>query len=149
MTGRAKWDAWDAACKTYTSSQEAENRYLEIARNLGWSESSAATTSTVQKKQGETGSDGSNVDLEQLSDEEDSPRTQSSSAGLGLSVSTMARQESGQPADKSIHGLALSCDVAGLALLLKEYPHIDLNALDAYVCSCCLEHEVILLNVFG
>ncbi len=145
MTGRAKWDAWDAACKTYTSSRVAENRYLEIARNLGWSESSAATTSTVQKKQEEADSD---VDLEQLSDEEDSPRTQSSSAGLGLSVSTMARQESGQPADKSIHGLALSCDVSGLASLLKEYPHMDLNALDAYVCSCCLEHDVILLNVF-
>lgn len=133
MTGRAKWDAWAAAAKKYDAPQAAEDRYLEIARSLGWSESSAAAP-TVKKQR----SADLDIDLERLSDEDDSPPTQSqiSPQGLGLAVSTMAKRESVGPTDKTIHGLAVSSDVTGLASLLKEYPHMDLNVLDEYVCLC-------------
>jgi hypothetical protein len=117
MTGRAKWDAWDAAGKKYNATGDAENKYLEIARGLGWSES--ATNSA-------------DVDLEHLSDGEDPP-AQRTSAGLGLSVSRMARPE--MTTDKSLHGLVLSCDVPGLVSLLDELPNLDLNALDEYVSA--------------
>ncbi|KAK7064304.1 ankyrin repeat-containing domain protein, partial [Favolaschia claudopus] len=35
FTGRAKWDAWTAAGKTYSTKAEAESKYLEIARSFG------------------------------------------------------------------------------------------------------------------
>ena len=119
MTGRAKWDAWAAAGNRYNAAVDAENRYLEIARNLGWSES----VGNEQKPP-------TDVDLEHLSDEDDVPAN-ASSAGLGLSVSRMARPD--VPADKSLHGLVLACDVPGLLSLLDGHSNLDLNALDEYV----------------
>jgi len=119
MTGRAKWDAWTAAGNRYNATIDAENRYLEIARNLGWSES----VGNEQKPP-------TDVDLEHLSDEEDVPAN-ASSAGLGLIVSRMARPD--MATDKSLHGLALACDVPGLVSLLDADSNLDLNALDEYV----------------
>jgi hypothetical protein len=121
ITGRAKWDAWDAADKKYKATGDAENKYLEIARGLGWSESAT----------------NSDVDLEHLSDGEDSP-AQRTSAGLGLSVSRMARPE--MATDKTLHGLVLSCDVPGLVSLLDELPNLDVNALDEYVSATSLRN---------
>jgi hypothetical protein len=126
MTGRAKWDAWDAAGKKYNATGGAENRYLEIARSLGW------TQSVVEREQ-KSPAKSADVDLEHLSDDDDEEEApaQSSSAGLGRSVSKMTRPE--VAADQSLHDLVLSGDVPGLTLLLDKSPNLDLNALDEYV----------------
>jgi hypothetical protein len=126
MTGRAKWDAWDAAGKKYNATGGAENRYLEIARSLGW------TQSVVEREQ-KSPAKSADVDLEHLSDDDDDEEeapAQSSSAGLGRSVSKMTRPE--VAADQSLHDLVLSGDVPGLTLLLDKSPNLDLNALDEY-----------------
>lgn len=122
MTGRAKWDAWDAAGKKYNAPGDAESRYLEIARSLGWSES-VEKERKPQTKEAE-------VDLEHLSDEEDDAAGQSPSAGLGQHVSKMERSE--VATDKGLHGLVLSGDVPGLVSLLDAIPGSDLNSLDEY-----------------
>jgi len=119
MTGRAKWDAWDAAGNRYNATVDAENRYLEIARNLGWSKS----VGNEQKP-------ATDVDLEHLSDEDEVPAN-ASSAGLGVSVSRMARPD--ETADKSLHGLVLASDVPELVSLLNGHPNLDLNAFDEFV----------------
>ncbi|EEB98432.1 hypothetical protein MPER_02059, partial [Moniliophthora perniciosa FA553] len=38
LTGRAKWDAWNTAGLKFKDGAEAEKRYLQIARDLGWKE---------------------------------------------------------------------------------------------------------------
>ena len=122
MTGRAKWDAWDAAGKKYNMTADVENRYLEIARSLGWSES----IETEHKRSAKS----AEVDLEHLSDEEDAP-SPSTSSGLGRFVSKMSNPE--VLTDKGLHDLVLSCDIPGLVSLLDNCPNVDLNALDEYV----------------
>lgn len=122
MTGRAKWDAWDAAGKRYNAIGDGENRYLVIARSLGWSES----IETNQKRSAKS----AEVDLEHLTDEEDAP-TSSTSGSLGRFVSKMSKPE--VVTDKSLHDLVLSCDVPGIVSLLDECPNVDLNELDEYV----------------
>jgi hypothetical protein len=121
MTARAKWDAWHAAGTKYNASADSENRYLEIARTLGWSESVVANEPTAS----------ADVDLEHLSDGEDPPATTTAAAGLGLSVSRMPRPDVAP--DKTLHGMALACDLPGLLSLLDGVPNPDLNALDEYV----------------
>jgi len=100
MTGRAKWDAWTAAGNTCTTKTDAENRYLEIARSLGW------TQGVTQELEGATGSSGE-------------------SGGFGTSVSAMARPEDDN--DTSLHGLAVSNDLQGLKELLEREPNVDVR----------------------
>ncbi|KAF8213143.1 acyl CoA binding protein-domain-containing protein [Mycena galopus ATCC 62051] len=100
MTGRAKWDAWTAAGNTYTTKTDAESRYLEIARSLGW------TQGVTQELEGATGSSGE-------------------SGGFGTSVSAMARPEDDN--DTSLHGLAVSNDLQGLKELLEREPNVDVR----------------------
>lgn len=127
MTGRAKWDAWSATGKKYEGVAEAEQRYLDLARSLGWAE-----TIIVQPKQK---FESEPVDYDTLLDSPYVPSAEGSSRGggdgLGPSVSSMAPQEVVH--DTSIHGLVLSNDVSGLEALLKNHPETDLNALDEFV----------------
>ena len=136
MTGRAKWDAWDAAGKKYNVSREAEIRYLDIARSLGWSESVGDESPT----------DSEDVDLEHLSDGEDAP-AKTAAAGLGLSVSSMPRPK--VATDKTLHGMVLACDVPGLVSLLDKLPNMDLNALDEYVSFATWRIYINILICFG
>ncbi|KAF5385254.1 hypothetical protein D9615_001450 [Tricholomella constricta] len=117
MTGRAKWDAWNSVGKKYTAGQEAETRYLEIARSLGWSEE------TVIEQQPVVGQS----DPDSIWDDDSQG---GGSGGMGGSVSAMAPPE--QEADGSVHGLAVSNDVAGLTELLEKYPETDINGLDEF-----------------
>ena len=134
ITGRAKWDAWAAIGKQYQDQKEAEEKYLEIARTLGWAGS--ATEIRAQSVPSSSTGEGSWDDK----DDSDTPEASNSSGGgMGLSVSVMMPPSSA--IDTSIHGLALSNDVSGLTTLLEQCPETDLDAVDEFVsqvsyCFC-------------
>ncbi|KAF5385444.1 hypothetical protein D9757_005368 [Collybiopsis confluens] len=118
MTGRAKWDAWDAAGKRYSDVQEAENRYLEIARDLGWQPG-------APKKQEEAKS-------EDIWDSESSNSEEShgGGGGLGVSVSSVVAPEIED--DNTLHGLAIAGDAQKLHTLISLDQEINLNGLDEF-----------------
>ncbi|KAG5647647.1 hypothetical protein DXG03_009000 [Asterophora parasitica] len=120
MTGRAKWDAWNSAAQKYTAKHDAEARYLEIAQELGW------TGETVEKEPRKAGPS----DPDSIWDDDSQSRS-GTSGGIGASVSTMAPPE--EEEDGTIHGLAVSDDVTGIAELLAKHPEIDVNGLDEFV----------------
>jgi acyl-CoA-binding protein len=123
MTGRAKWDAWSAAGKTYHDGADAENRYLAIARSLGWEKE---TTGARESKSDE-------IDLDNISDDDNSSGGSDGGGGpMGGTVSSMASLH--EEIDlNTIHGLAVSNDGPKLASFLREYPHLDINSLNEHV----------------
>ncbi|OCH94767.1 ankyrin [Obba rivulosa] len=123
FTGRAKWDAWDKSDKTYgASSAQAEARYLEIARSLGWTESkvSAPPQDVQQTNEPHTVWD------EELGLEVE--REAREGSGMGNYVSVMARPELED--DKSLSGIAISGDAEGLKEFKRTHPSVSLNRLD-------------------
>ncbi|KAJ7103622.1 ankyrin [Mycena belliarum] len=121
FTGRAKWDAWSAASNTYSTKADAEGRYLEVARSLGWTEG-VVLTDTASTEAGTENWD---------SDDDDSPiNSRGEPGGFGTSVSSMAQPE--EEIDNSVHGLAVSNNLQGLASLLQGDPSVDLNARDPF-----------------
>lgn len=119
MTGRAKWDAWNSASKKFTSADDAESRYLDIAKSLGWVEG-IALKPPLQS------------DPDSIWDD-DTQATQggSASGGMGGTVSTMMISE--VDVDESLHGLAVSNNINALYELFKKYPETDVNQLDEFV----------------
>ncbi|KAF9535358.1 ankyrin repeat-containing domain protein [Crepidotus variabilis] len=135
MTGRAKWDAWAAASKKHENPANAELRYLEIATNLGWNESESSKDEEAPQQAIKAGKkDVDEIDLDNLSDDEDeTPGNASASGGLGVVVSTLNQVDGvEQPMDHSLHGLAVSGELTGLKLLLDSSKNLDLNAPDEY-----------------
>ncbi|KAJ7293485.1 ankyrin repeat-containing domain protein [Mycena rebaudengoi] len=124
FTGRAKWDAWNTAGKTYSDKAQAQSRYLQIARNLGWTEGLVPETAAAGETEDIWDSDDS--------DEAPSPssRSRGGGAGFGTSVSSMAPPEDN--GDTSIHGLAVSNNLTGLISFLREDPSANLNARDPF-----------------
>ena len=125
MTGRAKWDAWSNTGKKYSNSEQAEGRYIEIAKSLGWVEGI-----TIEEE------DVDEVDLNALDDEPElkekrSRSNASDSGGLGLAVSKA--QAPAHVEDHSIHGLAVDNNIAGLTALLEKNMDVDLNTRDEFV----------------
>jgi len=117
MTGRAKWDAWTSVGKKYTQPKDAQERYLQIAKSLGWSETTVVL---------------SEPSIEQA-DDDGSPSSKAGPvSGMGGAVSTMASAR--EEPDQSLHGLAVSDDVAGLTRLLEMQPETDINGRDEFVC---------------
>jgi len=122
FTGRAKWDAWTAAGNSYSTKADAESRYLEIARSLGWTEG-LVLPETAESESFKDGWD---------SDEDVNKPTKSSgeTGGFGNSVSSMARPE--DQGDTSLHGLAVSNHLQGLVSLLCEDSNVNLDARDEF-----------------
>ncbi|KAH0590831.1 hypothetical protein H2248_000954 [Termitomyces sp. 'cryptogamus'] len=120
MTGRAKWDAWNSASKNYTSVDDAENRYLDIAKSLGWVEGTATVPSQTEQS-----------DPDSIWDD-DSQTTQGggASGGMGGTVSTM--MISAADTDESLHGLAVSNDITALSELFQNHPEMDVNQFDEF-----------------
>ncbi|GLB36067.1 putative succinyl-CoA synthetase functions in the citric acid cycle (TCA), coupling the hydrolysis of succinyl-CoA to the synthesis of ATP and thus represents the only step of substrate- level phosphorylation in the TCA [Lyophyllum shimeji] len=118
MTGRAKWDAWSSAGKKYTVRREAEDKYLEIARSLGWTEDTVIQPAKAEQS-----------DPDSIWDD-DSQSSRGGSGGMGVSVSAMALPI--EEADKSIHGLAVANDFTGLSELLDKQPETDVNEVDEF-----------------
>jgi len=120
MTGRAKWDAWNMAGKTYQEGADAENRYVALARNLGWDGTSESEPGREE------------VDLDNLSDEDTAfPESSPGGGGLGGTVSSMASLQ--EEVDLStLHGLALSNDEPKLESFLHDHPDIDVNGINEH-----------------
>ena len=121
MTGRAKWDAWSAAGKTFVQREDAERRYLHIARDLGWTEDIAMQEAKDDKV---TLSDTRN-------DSSMSSSNPSAGGGMGVAVSVMLPPV--QDPDESIHGFAISDDASAISTLLELNPAMNVNELDEFV----------------
>jgi Acyl CoA binding protein len=116
ISGRAKWDAWAQASKTYEGRpSEAEQRYLAIARSLGW-EDGATTIATADKT------------------EEDAERS-GGGTGMGVSVSVVSPPSPDAKAASDLHGYAMAMDddVAAISAFLRDTEGLDINARDEYV----------------
>lgn len=119
MSGRAKWDAWKSAAETYEGRpSEAEHRYLDVARGLGWKEGvpPAVTDETEGRVEGGGGS------------------------GMGVSVSVISSPQLDEEAATGIHAYAIRDDVAAMSAFLQAGEGLDINARDEYVskASFCL-----------
>jgi hypothetical protein len=123
MTGRAKWDAWKSIGNTYSRGQDAEDRYIELAKALGWTEDSKV----VQEPMPE------HFEEESIWDDDDAPHSGGGVGGMGGAVSAMVRPV--EVKEETIHGFAISNDASGLAALLGKHPETDLNGRDEFVRS--------------
>lgn len=129
VLGRMKWDAWESAGKRYKTVQEAEDRYIVLAKELGWdgtfasAEADSESSSTNGNKATEDGE-------EDIWDRGDEPQ-RSGTRGLGVSVSSVSRPEE-DAVDLSLHGLVVDGDASQLKEWLR-IPGIDINEADEYV----------------
>jgi len=116
ISGRAKWDAWKLAAETYEGRpSEAEHRYLDIAKSLGWKEGSPSATATATDEI-----------------EEPAERSSGGGTGMGVSVSVMSQP----PEDEQtmgLHSYAMGDDVAALSAFLQASQDLDIDARDEYV----------------
>jgi len=117
ISGRAKWDAWKLASETYEGRpSEAENRYLDIARDLGWKEGEpAAVTSETEERAAaaERGGGG---------------------PGMGVSVSVMSPPQEDEESAIGLHAYAMREDVAAMSAFLQAGAGegLDIDARDEY-----------------
>lgn len=107
----------------------AEERYIEIARSFGWlGWSHPADVAPPASK-------GDEVDLEHL-DDDDAPLSlspkRSGGGGMGVVVSLLERPEEYKDTEDSLHGYALSGDLAKLEALLA-CSTTDVDSRDQYV----------------
>ncbi|KAL5495278.1 hypothetical protein ACEPAI_741 [Sanghuangporus weigelae] len=123
-TERAKYDAWKSAGATWRGKEaEAEQRYIELARSLGWTPGIAVSTSpgptnepTAEELLADTSTDQSN--------------NGAAGSGLGQSVSIMQRDEADE--GETLHNLAIKGDVQELGAFIGSHAGIDVNAIDEY-----------------
>lgn len=113
ISGRAKWDAWRLAAETYEGRpSEAEHRYLDIARSLGWKEGApTATAADETEEQAERSSGGT---------------------GMGVSVSFISPPQLDEEGATGLHGCAMRGDVAATSAFLRD-GNGDIDARDEYV----------------
>jgi hypothetical protein len=123
----------------------AEARYIEMARSLGWPGLSfpvGPTSITSPSKEDE-------VDLEHLDDDDDDdppPHEKHGGGSLGVHVSSLGKPEEDKDTEDSLHGYALSGDVAKLESLL-ESGTVDVNNRDQYVSACVSLRFLVQTNV--
>jgi len=121
MTGRAKWNSWQSIGKSYADRlPEAENRYLELAREFGWKEGSPTTGTRPSLPS----------DVDDIWDK-DTDSQKSSGGGMGNFVSTMS-QDDQYEREGTAHGIVVTGDVESLRRYLEAHPTLDLNAADQY-----------------
>jgi len=140
MTGRAKWDAWTSLEKKrgFTAAAQAEARYLELCKELGWAPDTAAiyVTQTEEGKEGE-------IDWDAPDDLNLRP---AGVGGMANAVSVL-QQEEDEPLDLStLHGVVLAGDLRQLKAMEKG--QIDLNALDEFVSQLSIIKKVVLIRVW-
>ena len=121
FTGRAKWDSWQEQGERYSTSPDpdsaAEERYLEIAKLLGWSPGAVAERGSLDS---DTDGDGGS--------------TKGIITGTGVFVSTMSTPKGDISDDLgTIHGLAIAGDTQRLGEMLKANPSLDINQKDEFV----------------
>ena len=124
LTGRAKWDAWKATSETYGDRYaDAESRYLDIARQMGWTGNAGEPSGSQRPSRGgedtepPDGSEGGSGGL----------------WGMGYAVSTVAVPRT-EDESSTIHTMALSNNADDITSLLKGDPTLDVNERDEFVC---------------
>lgn len=127
MTGRAKWDAWSNTQKIYHDRKaDAENRYLDIARELGWVPG-VADPQTAVDAQLETSAD-------EIWDDELAMKVPSSSCGgggMGTFVSAVIRPTA-RGEEETLHKLAIDGDAPEVSRFLKANSLMDINERDEF-----------------
>jgi hypothetical protein len=142
MAGRSKWDAWTAVAKSYNDDREkAEERYLEIARTLGWTDNASQSYTESNKEI------NSSTDILPHEISISGSSRGGGGEGMGASVSAMAPPPFDEQDGKTLHGLAVANKVSGLSSYLEAHPTADINAVDEHVCCSCF-YFVISLNIF-
>jgi hypothetical protein len=133
MTGRAKWDAWTQAGKSWGHGKEseAEQRYMEIARALGWDGDVNVSFAETSEKENKVGGEKKGEE-DDIWDDDDST-LQGGGTGMGLSVSTIAASPSDTNDMNTLHGLALSNDLPKLVSFLKDHSESNINGHDEFV----------------
>ncbi|KAI6136559.1 acyl CoA binding protein-domain-containing protein [Pisolithus sp. B1] len=129
MTGRAKWDAWSNTAKTYNDRKgDAEKRYLDIARELGWIPGDAGTqvkSPSDQTSSGEVWDDELGMTVSGSS---------SNHGGMGTIVSALARPAN-QDGAETLHKLAIEGDADKISRFMEAHPLLDINKRDEFVGS--------------
>ncbi|GJJ13200.1 hypothetical protein Clacol_007451 [Clathrus columnatus] len=110
FSGRAKWDAWDKLGRKSDDDRVDKdvwmNRYLDIARSLGWREG-----------------------IHTKPDPENSSTFDPSGNGMGAGVSVVSSPDF--PVENTLHGRVLANDISGVVSLLEDRS-VDINAKDEY-----------------
>lgn len=128
FTGKAKWDAWATAGKTYQERPaDAESRYLEIARNLGWSEGKEAEVETPAN----VGNSTANEEEDIWDSDSEVKARKGESAIMGRITSTMVVED--DETSSALSNIAIAGDVDGLQSYLEVHPDVDVNARDENV----------------
>jgi len=125
LTGRAKWDAWGNTGKAYAGKgPDAEKKYLDLARELGWAPGSGVVNDT--QNEGEVWDDDLGVSISLSSTE--------GRGGMGGSVSAMAasRDEGSGAGGQVLHAFAIQGDVNKISRFLVEESSVDVNQRDEY-----------------
>ncbi|KAL5518956.1 hypothetical protein ACEPAH_639 [Sanghuangporus vaninii] len=123
-TERAKYDAWKSAGAAWRGKEpEAEQRYIEIARSLGWTPGTAVSTSpgptnepTAEELLADTSTDQIN--------------SGGGGSGLGQSVSVLKRDEVDE--EVTLHNLAIKGDTQELDAFIESHAGLDVNAIDEF-----------------
>ena len=114
--------------------EEAERRYTNIARELGWKEGDGeeAKAQKAQTSQPE----GEDDDDDDIWDKDDVPKKSGGSGGMGNVVSTMAAADEPEQDKETLHSLARTGNVEGFKEFLSSHPGTDVNAKDENVSRC-------------
>ncbi|KAI0639688.1 ankyrin [Trametes polyzona] len=124
FTGKAKWDAWQSAGQTYKDRPaDAEARYLEIARSLGWEE--GAQPESGPESEGEGADDG---DEDIWDSETEAKKHSAEKSGMGRVMSTQMAKDEGS--ESAVSNLAIAGDAQGLVTYLEKHREVDVNAKD-------------------
>jgi acyl-CoA-binding protein len=149
FAGRAKWDVWLDAAKKYEEREaEAEVRYLDIARGLGWVEgvqpelavaTRTMTTNTMSPPHQLVGLDSDDGEDEGVGGgggEDgiwDPPDYQEENAGVGTIISSVAQSKVEVTDEQPLHSLSVQGDADALREYLAEHPNTDVNNPDEFV----------------
>ncbi|KAI0361314.1 ankyrin [Trametes cingulata] len=124
FTGRAKWDAWQSAGETYKDRPaDAENRYLDIARSLGWTEGLKAEPAPASSQEAAGASEEDIWDSES-----ETAKHRGNQSGMAGVMSTMTMED--EQSASALSNFAISGNVQGLLSYLQEHPEVDVNARD-------------------
>ena len=147
FAGKAKWDAWKSAGDTYKDRPaDAEARYIEIAKSLGWTEGSTLEAKHPVSKEENTRNEGAvdgndEEDIWDKSDDEGVRKERSGESAMGRITSTMVTEDTGNA--NALSNIAVVGDAEGLLEYLQSHPDANVNALDENVSSfhvssvCC------------
>ncbi|KIY50563.1 ankyrin [Fistulina hepatica ATCC 64428] len=127
LTGRAKWDGWKAVSQTISSAKQAEDKYLDLAKNLGWTEGLIATTQKASSSHATAEQDEINWD----STDDEQPIS-SGGTLMGPTVSIMAVPGTPSGNDETLHGLVAAQRYDDVLKYLNDHPISNLNEGDEF-----------------